>query len=222
MSGSCEGLRQNGRMTCLRSLFVVLALALSGCAAETSTDSGAAPAASSEDELRSVATSFFERQPLSGAPLENLRRAVGHADDGYAWTRNQGTSFGMQWETKHTGALTDSDRTALAQAAFAFHVSSNGGKSRKYLGKVAFVATTDAALDAAVDTVGLSTSEPDASTLAARAKIVKALGAAARAPSVTVLTGTLHYQVDMYWENALVVIDERNHQLLVVTGGYGT
>ncbi len=29
-------------------------------------------------------------------------------------------------------------------------------------------------------------------------------------------------QVDMYWENALLVIDEKNHQILVVTGGYGT
>ena len=84
------------------------------------------------------------------------------------------------------------------------------------------VAPTDAALDASVDHVGLSTSTLDTATLAARAKVLNALRSAARTRSVTVLTATLHHQPDMFWENALVVIDEGNHQLLVVTGGFGT
>lgn len=214
-------------MTRFRSLLVVLVAmgslaTIAGCSGPASSDDGAAE--SSEDELRSVATTFFERSPLGGARMENLRREVGRADDGYAWTRNQGSSFAMQWETKQAGPLTDADRLALAQAAFTFHLrlGDPSARNRRYLGKLEVVEATDAALDAAVDHAGLSTSSGDASTLAERAKIVAALRAVAHTRSVTVLKGELHYQVDMYWENALVVLDEENHQLLVITGGYGT
>jgi hypothetical protein len=215
------------RLCSLLALLVTAGLlaAVAGCSAPTSSSpDDIAGTASSEDELRSVATAFFEREPLGGARLETLRREASRADDGYAWTRNQGSVFAMQWETKQTGALGDADRLALAQAAFTFHLrlGDPSARNRRYLGKLEVVPATDAGLDAALDHVGLSASSGDASTLAERTKILSALRAAAHTRSVTLLKGELHYQVDMYWESALVVLDEENHQLLVVTGGYGT
>jgi hypothetical protein len=155
--------------------------------------------------------------------MEALRREVLAADDGYVWVRNQGSAFAMQWElgshaSTTTHALTDAERVAVAQAAFAFRTSTR----RALLRDVKVVAANDADLGAALDAIGLSTSSPDADTVAMRAEILEALQTAAKTRSITVLTATLHYQVDMYWEGALVVIDEDNQQVLFATGGYGT
>ena len=180
-------------MTLFRCLLAV-SLLLSGCAASASAPGGSNEDDVTEEELRSAATSCSVREPLSGARLETLRREIGDAADGHAWTRNQGSVFAMQWETRRAAALGEADRVAIAQAAFTFHLrlGDPSVKNRRYLGQVSLVATTDAALYASVDHVGLSTSTPDADTHAARARVLDALRSAARTTSVTVLKATLH------------------------------
>ncbi len=152
--------------------------------------------------------------------MEALRREVLEAEDGYRFVRNQGSAFAMQWETRPAArALTDGERVAVAQAAFAFRT----GSRRALLRDVRVVDSTDASLGAALDAIGLDvTSPPDADTEAKRAELLDALRTAAKTRSITVLTATLAYQVDMFWEGALVVIDEENQQILFATGGYGT
>jgi len=206
-------------MTFLRTVLLFASLSLLACSQKEDTTEDVV--SSSEDELRSVARSFFLREPLSGRRMEALRRDVAEADDGYRWVRNQGSAFAMQWETTsaESDALSSSQRVAVAQAAFAFRT----GSRRALLRDVKVVDTSDASLGAALDAIGLDTMSPaDADTTAKRTEILNALRTAAKTQSITVLTATLHYQVDMYWEGALVVIDEENKQILFATGGYGT
>lgn len=63
---------------------------------------------------------------------------------------------------------------------------------------------------------------PDPETEKARATLLASLRDAAKTSGITVHTAKLTHQVDMYWEGALVVIDEENEQMLIATGGFGT
>ena len=204
-------------MTFLRHAVLVASLSLLACSQKEDTTEGVVSA--SEDELRSVARSFFLREPLSGRRMEALRRDLLEADDGYRWVRNQGTAFAVQWETSSQRALTPSQRVAVAQAAFGFRA----GSRRALLRDVKVVDASDASLAASLDAIGLDTMSPaDDDTTAKRTEILDALRTVAKTRSITVLTAKLEYQVDMYWEGALVVIDEENEQILFATGGYGT
>ena len=202
-------------MTKLRSLlaplFISVAFAVTGCAADTA-DTGE-NSESSDSELRSVASSFFTRAPMSGRRLEAFRRALEDGDMGFVWVRNQGTVTGVQWETRSTSnaALTDAQRTALARAGLSY-LGRRGARDVK--------PTAD--LEKALDTVGLYESSPDDASQKERAKMLDALRDIARTRGVTLFTATLHDAPDMYWENALIVVDEENEQLVVATGGFGT
>lgn len=207
----------------LLSLSLCAAPLAIGCSSAASSSDDPAMADGSDEELRSPATAFFEREPLSGTRVEALRRELTKASTGYAWVQNQGTVFGVEWQAP-AAALDDGARASVVQAAFTFHLRNADAsmKNRKYVSDLKAIAATDEALGAALDFVGLQPDDGDAATTAERAKLADALGAAARTKSLTVYTGSLHYQVDMYWENVLVVVDEENRQILFATGGYGT
>lgn len=199
--------------------FLSCSLLLGACA-QSSAEEGATPNAT-DDELRAPQVTFFQRSPLSGRRMESFRAEVEGNLMGHAWTLNQGTVRGMQWETKDRAKLTldATSRGALVQSAFA---SAIGSRAKKPFSDLKVVGTTDAELGAALDLVGLDPSSASPDTQAERKKLDGLLGSLARTRAITVFTGALHYQVDMVWENALVVVDEENEQLLVVTGGYGT
>lgn len=201
-------------MTSLRTALLAALFVLPACSSFAPSEEPAS-VESAEGELRSVATGFFVRAPLSGRRLEAFRRALEDGDMGFAWVRNQGNVEGLQWEGPAREALTDVQRATLVRAAFAF-------RGRKGVRDLAPVATDDAALGAALDAIGLSESSPDDATLAEREKLFATLREVARTRTIHVLAATLHDQVDMYWEGALVVVDEENRQILIATGGYGT
>ena len=211
-----------------RSALLVLSILVSSsvaaCAAPSAASGDDSAVADDEAELRSVASGFFERSPLSDRAVEGLRRELARAGDGWVWVRNQGGSFAVQWESDRRAALSNSETTSLAQAAFAFHLrmADASMKNRRYLHRVETVAHDDASLGAALDAIGLSEDSPDAATASERAKLLSALRDAAARPGVTILRDSLDYQVDMYWEGALVVVDETHRQILFATGGYGT
>ena len=199
--------------------FLSCSLLLGACAQLSPEEDASASA--NEEELRAPRVTFFQRSPLSGKRMESFRAEVEGNLMGHAWTLNQGTVRGMQWETKDHAKLTldASSRSALVQSAFALAI---GSRAKKPFSGLKVVDTTDEALGAALDLVGLTPSSASPDTEAERKKLDGLLRTLARTRSVTVLTGALHYQVDMYWENALVVVDEENEQILIVTGGYGT
>ena len=190
-----------------------LSLSLTGCSANPADSDSSENAESSDAELRSVASSFFQRTPLSGRRLETLRRTLDEGDMGHVWVRNQGTVTGVEWESRSrtNAALTDAQKTALVRAALSF-------LGRRGARDVAPITDPEKALD----TIGLYESSPDADTAAERVKMLDALRDIARTRGVTVFTASLHDAPDMYWENALVVIDEENRQLVIATGGFGT
>ena len=196
---------------------VLSTFAVTGCAASAD---GTAP--STESEVRSVASAFFRRAPLSGRRLEELRTQIEQAEElgSFRWVRNQGASRGVQWEAREARPLTARERTELAQAAFAFDGSASG---ERLLGDLTVVAADDGeALGRALDAIGLEGTMPDAETDAKRAALEGALRDVARTRSITVMTARLTHQEDMLWEGALVVIDEDNRQILFATGGFGT
>lgn len=205
-------------------LSALISCSAAACAAPSAAPSDDSAVANDDAELRSIASGFFERSPLSDRAVEGLRRELARADDGYAWVRNQGGSFAVQWESDRRAALSSSETTSLAQAAFAFHLRMADASmtGRRYLHRVETVAADDASLGAALDAIGLSEDSPDAATAAERAKLLSALRDAAARPGVTILRASLDYQPDMYWEGALVVVDPMHQQILFATGGYGT
>jgi hypothetical protein len=172
---------------------------MTACAVDSSEPTGA-----SESELRSV--TFFQRTPMSGRRLETFRRVVEEGGMGHVWVRNQGEVYGVQWETS-----TSASTSTIARGGLSF-LGRRGARDLK--------ATTD--LEGALDTIGLAESSPDDATRKERAKILDALREIAGTRGVTILTATLHDAPDMYWENALIVVDAENHQVVVATGGYGT
>lgn len=178
-------------------------------------------ASASDEEIRASQVTFFQRSPLSGRRMESFRTEVEGNLMGHAWTLNQGTVRGLQWETKDREKLTldATSRGALVQGAFA---SAIGSRSKKLFSDLKVVGANDKELGEALDLVGLDPSSASPESEAERKKLDGLLGTLARTGSITVMTGALHYQVDMYWENALIVVDEDNEQILVVTGGFGT
>jgi len=197
-------------MTILRTLAAALLLSTAACAVDHAEE----PTESTDSELTSVASSFFQRSPMSGRRLETFRRALEDGDMGHVWVRNQGTVTGVQYDVKASAqgkALTDAQRASLVRAALSF-LGRRGARDVKL--------TTD--LEGALDTVGLEESSPDADTAKERAKILDALREIAKTRGVAVITASLHDAPDMYWENVLVVVDEANHQLVIATGGFGT
>jgi hypothetical protein len=189
-------------MTLLRALTAALLFSSIPACAASSPEIDAVESEASE--LRSV--TFFERAPLSGRRLETFRGALAEHDMGHVWARNQGTVSGVQWEgrAKPTAA-------AVARGGLSF-LGRRGARDVK-------VATD---LESALDTIGLQESSPDPATAKARAELSAALRDIARTRGVTVFTASLHDAPDMYWENALIVVDEEHHQLVVATGGFGT
>lgn len=190
-------------MTILRSL--AAALLLCSTAACTADATQVEPVEAADSELRSV--SFFQRSPMSGRRLETFRSVVDEGGMGHVWVQNQGTVTGLEWSSTITGTST----STIARGALAF-LGRRGARAVK--------ATND--LEGALDTIGLQESSPDQGTRDERAKMLDALRDIARTRGVTVLTATLHDAPDMYWENALIVVDEEHHQLVVATGGFGT
>ena len=188
-------------MTLLRSLAAALLFSLTACSVDATNEQ----AESTESELRSV--TFFQRSPMSGRRLETFRRVVDEGGMGHVWVQNQGTVTGVQWESRTT---TPSSST-VARGALSF-LGRRGARDVK--------ATTD--LEGALDTIGLQESSPDDGTRQERAKILDALRDIARTDGVTVYTASLHDAPDMYWENALIVVDAENRQVVVATGGFGT
>ncbi len=193
-------------------------VAVAGCAAESSEPAAAADA----EELRSSATAFFSRDPLTGRRTEALRRELLRADE-ETWIRTEGSAFGMQWESKSSGPLSAAARADLVQAAFTFHLREGDPSvtNRKHISKLSPVAPTAAALDKALDAVGFIEAAENVSTKAARSRLAEALGAAARTTGITIYSGSANVQVDVDWEGVLVVVDEPNKQLLFARGAYG-
>jgi hypothetical protein len=176
----------------------------------------------SDDELRSVVRSFFIREPVSNPSVEALRKDLATFDAGYRWVRNQGGVVALQWESGEPAAMTARQREALVQAAFAFYVERDTSPNRRYLEDLSKSDATRGALDDALAKIGLTVDSPDAKTEAAHAALLDALYDVARVPAITVYTAKLTYEPDMYWEGAVLVIDEANKQVLIATGGYGT
>lgn len=179
---------------------------------------------SAGDALRSPfqATSFFTRAPVSDPHVEALRANIDRFNMGYVWGRNQGDVVAIQWETNDARPLTDEDRDAVAQAAFRFYIQQAATSDRLYLEDLTKSATGEAAFGDALAKVGFQVSSSDPETEAALATLLGSLRDAASTPGVSIHTAALDYQVDMYWEGALVVIDEQNRQLVIATGGFGT
>lgn len=187
-----------------------------GCASDTSDD-----AAASEDDLRSIATSFYERTPLTGTRMEKMRRAL-EGDDNGMFLRNYHLSGAIHWESS-VRTPTDTDRANLVQAAFTFWQRQNDPASpnKKYARGLAPVAATSSDLAAALDSIGLTTvNSDDATSTAARAELDAALVQLAGTNGVHVFVATLP-KGDMYWYKLLAVVDEENHEILLETGGYG-
>jgi hypothetical protein len=188
-------------MTILRALAAALLFSLTACTAGQAEPDAVE---STDAELRSV--SFFRRSPMTGRRLETFRSVVDEGGMGHVWVQNQGTVTGVQWDTtRSTSAST------VARGALSF-LGRRGARDLK--------ATTD--LEGALDTIGLYESSPDADTAKERVRMLDALRDIARTRGVTVFTATLHDAPDMYWANALIVVDEENRQLVLATGGYGT
>ena len=188
-------------MTILRALSAALLLSITACAAD---QTDAEPTESIDSELRSV--TFFQRSPMTGRRLETFRRVVDEGGMGHVWVQNQGTVTGVQWESKTTASATTVVRGALT------FLGRRGARDLKPV--------TD--LDGALSTIGLDESSPDTETGKERARILDALRDIARTNGVTVYTASLHDAPDMYWENALIVVDEESRQVVVATGGFGT
>lgn len=180
------------------ALSAALLVSLTACSVDATDE----PSDSTEPELRSV--TFFQRSPMFGRWLETFRRVVDEGGMGHVWVQNQGTVTGVQWETS-------TSTSTMVRGALTF-LGRRGARDVK--------ATTD--LEGALDTIGLAESSPDVGTAKARAEMLDALRDIARTRGVTVFTATLHDAPDMYWENALIVVDEENRQLVVATGGFGT
>jgi hypothetical protein len=188
-------------MKILRPLATALLFSLTACTADSIEPDAVE---SSDAELRSL--TFFQRSPMTGRRLETFRSVVHEGGTGHVWVQNQGTVAGLEWSSTSTSTSMTIPRGALA------FLGRRGARDLKV--------TTD--LEGALDTIGLYESSPDGDTANERAKMLDALRDIARTRGVTVFTATLHDAPDMYWENALVVVDEENRQVVVATGGFGT
>ena len=91
--------------------FLSCSLLLGACTASSAANEESATGA--EDELRAPQVTFFQRSPLSGRRMESFRAEVEGNLMGHAWTLNQGSTRGLQWETK--------DRSKLALDRFNRH-----------------------------------------------------------------------------------------------------
>src|SRR4051812_12895215 len=162
---------------------LTLSLLAVGCSVDTTETAN-----ESQDELRSVASGFYLKQPFAGARMETLRKELASIDDAGRFVRNYHLSAGVHFDTRSTHALTDAERADLVQAAYTFWMGQNdpSAKSRRWAKGLA--RTSD--LASALDRIGLEVDMSDPESDAARASLEKTLGVAAATKNVSVWSAT--------------------------------
>jgi hypothetical protein len=146
--------------------------------------------------------------------MNALEDSLASIDASATLVRNTRDGDGIHYETSNTGPLADSEREALVRAAASFW--HRGSTLRELTG----VANRADDLGKALDHIGVMDDVSDPKTDAARAKVLDELVALAAIDGVHVYTARLPDE-DMSWNNLLVVVDEKNQDILLESGGFG-
>lgn len=203
---------------------VVAGFAILTLTAACSVDTGDAADATEgqSDELRSVASSLTETATFSGYRVDALRRAFVAIDGQGSFVRNSDTRFGVRWTRKSSAPLTAAARIDLAQQAYTFVVrnADPSASSRRYIKKLTAVTASPENFEAALGNVGLTADGDDTKSAKALAALQGKLADVVALDDVHVYTGDLP-ENGLDWQGVLVVVDEKNHEVLFEAGGFG-
>ncbi len=197
----------------LFSTISLLSTLATGCAVDPTSDESDSIAVAEADL---TGLRFYQRTPFDGHALESLRHTFSSLESG-RWTRNGGDIVALHWEGT---SISGNDRASLVQEAFAWHMP-GAAKQRVFFSHLTTLSSSSSDIKDALDLIGYSSWSDDVTTTQERAKLEAGLAKVLSYSGTHLLTGALTYDPGVDWENGLIVVDDKNHDIFIVQGSFG-